>query len=128
MLIKKPNLAKYAKRMTDNNLPLIANEIISDIVIRTQKGKDVNNRSFKPYSKAYSIKKGTTSVNLTQSGRMLNSITFRKLPNGIRLFFGASKENKKAHGNQSKNNRKFFGLDKSQVDYINNYIKKRILK
>lgn len=108
--------------MTRNNLPLIGNEIVASIINRTQKGKDVNNRNFKGYTKEYKATKkkkyGASNVNLTVTQKMLNDISWKKLPNGIRIYFKSSEQNKKAHGNQIKNKRKFFGIDPIQLQKI----------
>jgi len=49
---------------------------------------------------------------------MLNNITWREIKNGIRLYFSSSYENKKAHGNQVKNKRRFMGVDPKQEKEI----------
>ena len=122
MLKKKINFGRLKKKMARNNLPLIGNEIVTSIILRTQKGKDVKNRKFKGYTKEYKATKkekyGASVVNLTAGGKMLNDISWKKLPNGIRIYFKSSQQNKKAHGNQIKNKRKFFGIDPIQLQKI----------
>ena len=121
---KTIDFKKLEKKINDKvnkNLALLGNEVIADLIHRTQSGKDVNNRTFKGYTAAYkkSKKKSHGSkVNLTASGNMLNNITWKKIKNGIRIYFSSKQERDKAHGNQRK--RKFFGLDRRQ--------KKRIAK
>lgn len=128
MLKKKINFNKLSEKITKNNLPLIGNEIVVDIIKRTQSGKDVNNKSFKKYTPEYKKEKsknfGSSKVNLTRKQQMLNSITWKKIPNGITLFFNSKAENDKAHGNQVKNKRKFFGVDPKQAKLI----KKKLLE
>jgi len=127
-VIKKPNMTKRKKQILANNLPLLANEIISDIVVRTQKGLDVKNKGFNEYSAKYKkIKKG--KPNLTVSSNMLNSITWRKLngrKQGITIYFSSGRERAKAAGNNKK--REFFGIDPKQRKYINKQLAKLIFK
>lgn len=116
MLKKKPNFKKWQEHIkVEKQLPLVANEIISDIVLRTQSGRDVNNKAFKKYSEDYANKKGSTKVNLTASNDMLNSITWTTLKGnkkGIKLYFSSTNQHNKAKGNQK--TRKFFGLSTQQ--------------
>lgn len=134
-ITKKPKFDKYIKAVSNlrDGLATKSNEAIIDIQKRTQSGKDVKGSSFKPYSKAYKAYKakgyGSSKVNLTQTGNMLHSITFKKIKDGIRLYFGTSIENKKAYHNQITNGRKFFGLSKKQhsklLEAVKNYYKKQ---
>ena len=127
---KKPNIKKYKDRVAKNNLPLFANEIITDIIERTQNKKDVNLRRFNKYTKPYAKQKGTsrTNVNLTDTGKMLNSIKWKKIKNGIEIYFSGSEQNAKAHGNQIKNKRKFFGIDRRQREKLIKKIGEIIIK
>jgi hypothetical protein len=56
---------------------LFADLVIDKMVERTVEGKDINNRKFRRYTKDYAEKKGvtTSSVDLTLTGDMLNSIS-----------------------------------------------------
>lgn len=128
---KKPNMAKYIKAiegMSDKALPLEIQETIVEIQQRTRKGTDVKGGSFKPYTSKYAKRKveeyGSADVNLTQTGNMLHSMTYKKITNGVKIFFGATEENKKAYHNQVTNNRTFFGLDKVQHKRLLNAISK----
>ena len=126
MRIKKHiNFGRIKKKAIDQherNLPLLFNEIKYGIISRTQKGQDVNGNSFKAYSKSYGAEKrknfGAGTVNLTRTQKMLNSIRFKRITGGIRLYFSSMKENSKAHGNQVKNGREFFGIDQGQSKYV----------
>lgn len=112
-------LEKAINNKVIKNLALLGNEVVTDIIKRTQSGKDVNNRTFKPYSKEYKKSKKKshgTKINLTASGNMLNNMTWKKIKNGIRIYFSSKQERDKAHGNQRK--RKFFGLDRRQKERI----------
>ena len=114
---KTPNWGKYKKRLkkTDDALYSVAEAIIVGIINRTQSGKDKNNKGFKAYSKSYG-KAGR--VNLTETNDMLHSIDRKKIKGGIKLYFSNTDEAKKAHGNQVKYGRKFFGIDKKQKELI----------
>lgn len=124
---KTPNFGKYRKRLkkTDDALYSVAEGVIVGIINRTQSGKDKNSKGFKPYSKAYGK---TGRVNLTDKGSMLQSIDRKKIKNGVRLYFGNTNENRKAHGNQVKYGRKFFGIDKKQKEHIKTRLGKFIVK
>ena len=124
---KTPNWGKYKKRLkkTDDALYSVAEAIIVGIINRTQSGKDKNNKGFKAYSKSYG-KAGR--VNLTEKGTMLHSIDRKKIKNGVKLFFSNTNENAKAHGNQVKYGRKFFGIDKKQKELIKRKLGKYIVK
>jgi phage gpG-like protein len=54
---------------------------------RTASGRDIKDQSFKPYSKAYAEKKGSHFVNLTVSGKMLDSIRKQSFRNKVRIYF-----------------------------------------
>ena len=123
------NLSKKAESV---NISLMGNEIISDIIGRTQSGKDVNNLGFKPYSRLYAMRKqkefGTATVNLTRTQKMLNSITYKEIPKGLRFYFNASEQSTKAYHNQITNKRKFFGLSDESLQKIRKFISKQITK
>ncbi len=134
MLKKKINFRKVEKRVIDGRvkkLRLEALNIEHGILARTLKGKDMKLKSFKPYSSSYKklkASKGADSkVNLTgvtrkvkgrtvQGGLMLQAISNKRIRNGLRFYFNASAETKKAFWNQRK--RKFFGVDKQQIKYL----------
>ena len=123
------NLSKKAESV---NLALMGNEIISDIIDRTQSGKDVNNLGFKSYTRLYAMRKqkefGTATVNLTRTQKMLNSITYKEIPKGLRFYFNASEQSTKAYHNQITNKRKFFGLSNDSLQKIRKFISKQITK
>ena len=117
MLITRPNF----KEIKYPNLALLANEIKTDIIKRTQKGLDIHNRPFTAYSKSYKEWKSKgygNTVNLTVSGDMLNSITWREIPKGIEFYFSNNESNKKAYDNTIKNDREFFNIDPIQKEKI----------
>lgn len=123
------NLSKKAESV---NLSLMGNEIISDIIDRTQSGKDVDGVGFKSYTRLYAMRKqkefGTATVNLTRTQKMLNSITYKEIPKGLRFYFNASEQSTKAYHNQITNKRKFFGLSNDSLQKIRKFISKQITK
>ena len=124
---KTPNWGKYRRRLkkTDDALYSVSESIIVGIIKRTQTGKDKNKKRFRSYSKNYG-KTGT--VNLTETGTMLHSIDRKKIAGGVRLYFPNANENSKAHDNQVKYGRKFFGLDKKQKELIKRKLGKYVVK
>lgn len=127
---KTPNWGKYRKRIknVDEQIYKMSDSIITRIRNRTDSGVDKNNKRFKPYTKAYAQQKGMTRVNLAVEGHMLGAIDSKKITGGIRLYFNKTNENKKAHGNQIKYGRKFFGIDKKQKEHIKTRLGKFIVK
>jgi len=114
--------------MSDKALPLEIQETIVEIQRRTRKGNSVSGSSFKAYSSKYAKQKskeyGSSNVNLTQTGIMLHSMTYKKTTNGVKIFFASNDANKKAYHNQVTNSRTFFGLDKVQHKRLLNAISK----
>lgn len=113
---KTPNFNKWKKELksTPEKINTLGNQVVVEIRTNTQsKSQDKNERRFKPYSKKYAIEKakdfGSSKVNLTRTGRMLNSITFDKIDNGIRFYFNTAEENNKAYQNTVRG-RDFFGI------------------
>jgi len=135
-LKKKIDFRRLTVRLTKNNLPLIGNKVMKDIIVRTQKGKDRDNRKFEKYTDEYldsywtpgkrgqkrtdkkRVKDVKTIPNLTKSQNMLNAMRWKKITDGIRLYFQGKENNSKAHGNQVKNGRKFLGVDDKQAKKI----------
>ena len=118
MLKKKVNFRKVRRVIIDGRLDKLRKEALNietGIIRRTQSGKDVKLSSFKPYSASYKKTKGGT-VNLTKSGAMLQAISNKKITNGLRFYFNANAETKKASYNQKM--RKFFGIDRNQLKYL----------
>ena len=129
MAFKRANFTKKVKEQEQKikkKLFIMGDEIVSDITARTQKGKDKNNSSFKKYSKNYAKYKrekyGSSKPNLTASNNMLNSMTYKPIPNGLRIYFSTDTERKKALVN-IKRGYDFFGIDKVQKKYINKRLK-----
>ncbi len=130
MLKKKTiNFNKIEKKLTSDRvsvIKLLANDIKAGIIRRSQRGKSVSGKAFKKYSSSYKVSKakeyGSSTPNLTASGKMLNNITWKNIKNGVRMHFQSKEEIAKALGNQK--TRKFFGLDKSQKSFIRKKLQK----
>jgi len=66
----------------------IAQEVIDEIVSRTENGLDADNKRFIGYSKTYAKEKGQSNVDLTFSGEMLAEIRVLQNKSGkIRIGF-----------------------------------------
>lgn len=97
----------------------------TEIVLRTQDGKDADGKPFDEYSPKYAkyrAKRGrkTDPVDLTFTGNMLAAIQTRveDTTDGARgvIFFNSALEAAKARGNMER--RRFFGLSDEQVRRI----------
>jgi len=94
---------------------------------RTQKGKDADGRSFKPYTleyKAFRRKQGkqVRYPDLNFSGNMLSNMTQKSTPKQAILFFASKAQSIKAVGNQKK--RTFFAVgDREGKTLINIFAK-----
>ena len=127
-LKKKINFSSRIKKLQENHLAPLANEIKTTIIQRTQSGKDINDRAFKSYSSSYRqyrTENGRNAKpNLTYTGKMLNAIDWKKLKNGIRMKFNSKEQTDKAKYNQK--SRPFFGLSKSDTAYYTKQLAKII--
>lgn len=130
MLKKKINFRRVERKLIGkrvDNLRLEANNIEVGIIKRTQSGKDVNQRRMKPYSAAYKNRRSkenrNTTPDLTRTGAMLQALSNKRITNGIRFYFSASAETKKAFYNNKERN--FFGIDKRQIKYLKRKIGKQ---
>ena len=137
MLKKKINFRKFEKQMMkkkEAQLGILSEEIISKIVERTQSGFDTNLKPFIRYDEKTIKKKGSSIVNLKDTGKMLRSIRSKRIKNGLRFFLLGSRKggltnNDIAYYNQlggkkGKYKRKFFGTDRN----INKWIQKKLAK
>mgnify|MGYP003143404649 CR=1 FL=1 len=110
-----------------------------------QRGKDVKNRPFKPYSKSYiQAKRKRTNdpsnqdtspknfVDLNFTGRMFSALTFTLRPSRGVLFFKTAQQAKKAFihntGKGRMPKREFFGVSEIEQKKINAIISKSIKK
>ena len=115
-----------------------AGEQLKTIVVkRTESGKDVNMKGFRAYSPAYAELKGKTTVDLSDTNRMLQSISSRMVNrNTSRIFFRSPREATKAFFHQTGSGnlpiRKFFGYSKKTEkviqDTFEKFVKREIRK
>jgi len=116
----------------DKDLYKLASQTIIDIQERTYNSKDVNNRTFIPYTPSYRKRKRKAGYpskpTLSWSNNMLNAMRKKVIKGGFEIYFGDAYEKKKAYyinygiGKQPK--RKFFGLSKKGSTTIVNKLKK----
>lgn len=112
-------------------LEFIAKEAINKIKLRTLSGIDADGQAFKPYVKWYAIKEGKTTVNLTQSNKMLRSLTQKVFSNNTaKIFFNTYsypngmtvQELALLHDQigvgKNKTVRHFFGISDKEVDEL----------
>ena len=108
---------------------------IQQITDKTQKGQMPDGGRFRPYSKATRkdrAKRGRqiSFVDLTDSGRMFRSLTFKATRNKSTLFFRRQEENKKAffhdsgHGKMPQ--RPFFAIGRRDEDKIRSIFNRAI--
>ena len=108
---------KKFPRITKIGLELAGLQLREIILDKTSKGKDIHNRKFPAYSKGYREAKGKTTVDLYDTGAMLNNFT-SKVANKkkVQLFFRSKKEADKAkwhhYGTDKLPKRPFFGYNK----------------
>lgn len=123
-LVKKASPQELAKG--EKRLAYEIEKSITEIVARTQSGKDIEGNNFAPYSESYGkwkrdVKGRHLTPDLTLTGNMLKAIrsTVKQLKNGLiegRIFILAQ-EADKAKWNQKL--RPFFGLSDSQKEKLN---------
>lgn len=128
-----PQLSKGFEKALAKELDGAVSDGISDMKARIQKGKDVNLRPFKKYSEQYRKRKKargrkTSPPDLTFSGKMLGSITYKRIGGGAtqvrEVFFASAEEAKKAAGNIK--TRDFFGFDKKITKKLQTTINNKI--
>ncbi len=98
---------------------------------RTQKGKDADGKSFRPYTpeyKAFRRQKGRSVrfPDLNFSGQMLSNMTQKSSPKQAILFFANKFQNVKAVGNQKK--RPFFLIGNKEQKTLINFFNKELFK
>lgn len=107
----------------------------TEIVIRTEAGRDESGKPFKAYAKSTLKNKGSSRVNLEDTGHMMGNIksSVSKIAGGLlgKIFFdsGAGAKARWNTDGDSKRNRPprpFFSLSKKQLDRIEKAIKEAI--
>ena len=118
-------------------LAYIANAEIARIKDRTQnKGKDFKGNPFIPYSKKYTRAKIKESghVDLTDTGQMFSSLTYRLANKSADLFFSQGFQNRKAYYHdvagvgKKKVKRPFFRLSDKEKDVMSDLFAKEYFK
>lgn len=118
-------------------LAYIANAEIARIKDRTQnKGKDFKGNPFITYSKKYTRAKIKESghVDLTDTGQMFSSLTYRLANKSANLFFSQGFQNRKAYYHdvagvgKKKVKRPFFRLSDKEKDVMSNLFAKEYFK
>ena len=132
--IKKKLSDDGVKRRT---LAYISNFEVATIKDRTQnKGKDYRGNPFIPYSKRYKrrLVKESGHVDLTDTGQMFSSLTYRLARNSSNLFFQQGFANRKAYFHdvagvgKKKVKRKFFRLSENEKDILSSLFAKQYAK
>ena len=130
------------RKLSDNGvkrrtLAYISNAEIFRIKDRTQnKGKDFRGNPFIPYSKKYTRAKIKESghVDLTDTGQMFSSLTYRLANKSADLFFSQGFQNRKAYYHdvagvgKKKVKRPFFRLSDKEKDVMSNLFAKEYFK
>lgn len=126
---------------TGSILEQIALKIKNTIFLRTQAGKDADNKPFAPYSDAYRTKEKKTFVNLTKTGKLLNAMTQKVLtnntakvffentgyPNGLTTQEMAAIHNNKGAG-RKKVVRNFFGVNDTDLNDLTRTYESEVAK
>lgn len=123
-LTREINFAKVRKLIINGSVDKLhkqAPNIKDSIEDRTLQGKDVNMKSFKPYSPSYARRKGG-DVDLYVKGHMLGAMTYDKEKWGLHFRFSSKRQTDKAVWNSK--TRKFFGIDSKMVKYLKKQIGK----
>lgn len=127
-------LDKTVKQMPqeiDRALAITAQQGTNIILDRTESGRGYLG-SFKPYSVAYArfrAKNGrqVSPVNLNYSGRMLSSVSNRRLSRGVQeIYFTRAAEARKAYFNNQ--TRPFFGFNVKEKSSLRRFFQKALLK
>ena len=121
--------ARYVKflnrfpRIIQQGLDQAGEQLKTIIVKRTESGKNVNMKDFTAYSPAYADLKGKTTVDLSDTNKMLQSISSKVVSrNKAQVFFRSPREatkglfHQKGMGKLPK--RKFFGFSKKTEKVI----------
>lgn len=135
-------LSKLGKQITTGDiLEQIAVKIKNTIFLRTQAGRDADNKPFIPYSESYRMKEGKTFVNLTKTGKLLNSMTQKVLSNSTaKVFFEntrypngmSTQEMALRHNNigvgRSRKVRNFFGVNDTDLNDLTKTYESEVAK
>ena len=145
-ITKRPDFSKLLQGITPDRLGAIvkraADQISAHIRIRTRKGLDINNEPFASYSDQYQNRKASImtergdpdNVNLTLSGKMLNSIQVKgdggSSPQAW-IYFSEGDRQSVAYYHQyglGQPRRRFFGLNSADEARYMSYVQTEISK
>ena len=139
MVVKVTGLASINKKLDSlaKVEPSIFDKVgayaLQAITDRTHSGKDVDGKSFKPYThdylrnRTYAGRSGKVDLNF--KGNMLAAMKYRNTGKSVILYFNAKDEMLKAHGHHFGNpkkglpRRRFFGLSRKERKHIIEMIK-----
>lgn len=100
----------------------VAYAVIDAIVERTRSGKSVKGNSFKKLSKAYAGIKGTSKVNLTLDGDMLDELDIVSIKgNKVKIGWDDTVQSNKAFNHDTGDTlpkREFFGATEAELKAI----------
>ena len=133
----KRKFAAFERLIRSGSIPAFEKAGVKAIEIikaRTAKSLDRKGKSFRPYSKAYAKRKGTTKVDLDLSTRMLDAIETQAFKKGVRIFIATFPHEGKLNtfnlgvihvsGAGNMPQRDFFGLSKKEVEQVLNVVRR----
>lgn len=120
--IDASKLLGKSRGITDQEKEDLAYAVIDTIVDRTRSGKSVTGRSFKKLSKAYADLKGSSKVNLTLDGDMLDELDIQRVKgNKIKIGWNDTLQSNKAFNHDTGDTlpkRSFFDLTEGELKKI----------
>lgn len=110
----------------------VGDDIILAVEDRTNKGKDADNKPFKPYTKEYAKRRAekgrSTRVNLQFSGRMLSRLRNKSSKRGVRVSISGGEDGLKAYSINFDQRRQFMAINNKDVKKIYKRIQEWIAK
>lgn len=136
MLKKKIDFKKKLTAMNKQHLNAYAESYKTMISDRTRRGISKDGSQFKGYKRETIQKKGSSIVNLTETGKMLRSIQYRFIKknsqNILRYSIGGNRTGKLSNNDvayyNKKMGREFLGFAKNELKEVKNVIRKAYLK
>jgi hypothetical protein len=116
------------KQPTKRQWAIIGDDVILAVEDRTSRGQDADRRGFKPYTKAYAKKKGSTKVNLTVKGHMLGSIRNKPSNRGVKVQISGGRDGLKAWSINFGQKRRFMAINNKDIKKISKRITGWIVK
>jgi len=119
-------LDDFTKKISNKENIEVACQLVADnIKLRTRQGVDEDLQAFAPYNAKYAEDKGKTTVDLTDTGSMLKSISKRAISSneGI-IYFATERDQRIANKHQNigvgkrQIKRKFFGISKIDTEMV----------